>query len=61
MRKKEPETTLWSFNTAGAGAATSVAAAAVVDNGGVEILQRVSRALLLPLCSLFNLFRAVSI
>lgn len=56
MRKKEPETTLWSFNAAGAGAATSVVAAAVIDNGGVEILQRVSRTLLLLLCSLFNLF-----
>lgn len=58
MRKKEPETTLWSFNAAGAGAgaATIVVAAAVIDNGGVEILQRVSRTLLLLLCSLFNLF-----
>lgn len=54
MRKKEPETTLWSFNAAGA--ATIVVAAAVIDNGGVEILQRVSRTLLLLLCSLFNLF-----
>lgn len=42
MRKKEPETTLWSFNAAGAGAATVVVAAAVIDNGGVEIFQRVS-------------------